>query len=135
MILLVDDDLATRNLIAHVLTDEGIDCLTAAHGAEALQLLQTASSRRPDLILLDLHMDTMNGRQFVAAYRQRPPPHAPILLLSGASEVVDVVEEVGANGFLQKPFNLDQMLTFVRRYLSPSPPSPPASPDPHARHA
>jgi CheY-like chemotaxis protein len=109
-VLVVDDDDGVRELITSALADEGYDVATARDGAEAL-----ASARRdpPALILLDIRMPVMDGRDFARAYREATGPHAPILVCTAALDGAETARAMGADGFLGKPFLLDELLGAV----------------------
>ncbi len=112
-VLVVDDDHDIRTLLADILLEEGWDVVTAPDGQTALE---RAQERRPDLIVLDYQMPYLDGPRFVAAYRQLPGPHAPIVLVTGAGDVVESAEEIGAQGFLKKPFDLEELIEMVQRF-------------------
>ena len=90
--LVIEDDQAICGLVTQVLADEGYHVLGAADGAEALQLLQEAGEHPPDLILLDWHLPDMSGSALAAAYRRLPPPHAPLVILTGADGGAECAE-------------------------------------------
>ncbi len=114
-ILIVDDDDSIRELVAMALEDEGYEVMTAAQGVQALQI---AAATPPDLILLDMRMPIMDGWAFARTYHQLPGPHAPIIVLSATRNGLAVAEEVGAAGYLAKPFELVQLLTVVGAHRS-----------------
>jgi signal transduction histidine kinase len=68
LVLVVDDEEDIRNILKSIITKQGYDVVTAAHGAEALAYLRTHA--KPRLILLDLTMPVMNGMQFIAERRR-----------------------------------------------------------------
>ena len=96
-----------------VLSGEGYEVMGAAHGAAALELIQ---QRPPTMILLDMRMPIMDGWTFARAYRQQPGPHAPIIVVTAAREAADRAEQIQAEGFLPKPFGLDELLALVGQY-------------------
>jgi CheY-like chemotaxis protein len=112
-VLLVDDDEGIREFVSLVLADEGYEVLVAPHGVVALELLETA---RPAVILLDMRTPVMDGPTFVGAYRGRPGPHAPIVVLTASRDAADDAAEIDADGYLAKPFELDDLLRLVRQY-------------------
>jgi DNA-binding response OmpR family regulator len=120
-VLVVDDDEAIRDVVTQTLIYAGCDVVCAADGTDAIRVL-CESRRDPfDLILLDWRMPTP-APQFVSAYRRLPPPHAPIIVLTAGSDPVEYVEEIGAAGFLRKPFDLDELTALVNRFAArPSP--------------
>lgn len=117
--LVVDDEPDIRTFVRLALEDEGYGVVTAANGTEALELL---GATNPSLILLDLRMPGMGGREFVAAYRERESLAAttspvPIIVVT-ASRLPEVnPEEFGASGVLRKPFDVDRLLESVARLV------------------
>ena len=87
---------------------------TAENGQAALDLLDQA---RPEVILLDLMMPSMNGRVFCESLSEAFRG-IPILLLSGSNDIDRAAEELGVAGGLRKPFDLDDLLEAVQRALA-----------------
>ncbi len=114
-VLVVDDDHDIRTLLADILLEEGWDVVTAPDGQTALE---RAREYRPDLIVLDYQMPYLDGPRFVAAYRQLPGPHAPIVLITAATSARQRAAEVGADAYLGKPFNLTALVDLVERYAA-----------------
>jgi DNA-binding response OmpR family regulator len=130
-VLVVDDDASIRDVATQALVYDGYDVLCAADGADAITVLAESQREPFDLILLDWRMPTP-AAQFVHAYRRLPPPHAPIVVLSGGDDLVEHVEEIGASGFLLKPFDLDALTEIVGRFAARLPKaSPPNTPLSH----
>src|SRR6266542_5630034 len=105
-VLVVDDDDHIRGLVALALLDEGFEVLTAADGQIALDRV---SEYPPDVILLDMHMPVLDGWAFAAAYGQRPEPRAPIVVFTAGGQAGPVAASIGADGFIEKPFDLDRL--------------------------
>ncbi len=112
-VLLIDDDEDLLDVVTLALADEGYHAVTAPNGAAAFVLLSQA---RPALILLDVRMPITDGRDFIRAYRQTPGEHAPIILVSAVNNLAEVAGEMGAEGHLAKPFELDELLKVVGRH-------------------
>lgn len=111
-ILVVDDEADIRDTIAELLADEGYAVEEASDGAEALA---KAKGCHPAMVLLDLMMPGMNGWEFRA--RQRDDPDLagiPVIVVSALGRVPGV----DAAGYLQKPFELDDLLSVVRRHAA-----------------
>ena len=113
-ILVVDDDADIQEMVQIALEDEGYEVTVAAHGMAALEILQQLT---PRLILLDMRMPVMNGWQFAQAYRERPGEHAPIVLLT-AADASTSARQVGAEGYLAKPFDLSQLIATVAKFAA-----------------
>ena len=107
-ILLVEDDQMLRDALGEVLVDEGYDVRLAAHGAQALDELDAVV---PDVIVLDLMMPVMDAYAFRAQQRERGiAPYARVLVLSAARQLDDAADRIGADTYLPKPFDLDEVL-------------------------
>ena len=109
-VLVVEDDLEIREFVAMVLAAEGYRVATANNGQVALDEL----GRGPfDLILLDMRMPVMDGWSFARVYRDSGGPHAPIVVLTAAHDAADRAKQVHADGYLGKPFEIEDLLAVV----------------------
>ncbi len=101
LVLTIDDDQFVRESLANYLEDFGYAVLQAEDGQHGLDVLGT---HRPDLILVDLRMPRMDGLQVLARVREIAP-EIPIMVVSGAGDIRDVVEALrrGAWDYLVKP--------------------------------
>jgi CheY-like chemotaxis protein len=107
-VLVVDDETDIRAAVSELLAEEGYQVLDAANGEEALQ---KARAFHPDVVLLDLMMPGMNGWEFRAQQKGDPElAQIPVIVLSALGRV----QGLDAAGYLQKPFELDDLLTAVR---------------------
>ncbi len=122
-VLVVDDHAPIREFVCAALEGAGYTVRAAADGAEALRL---ALETPPALILLDLRLPALDGRQFLAAYRRGPGPHAPVVLMTAVGDTEPDAAEAGADGHLRKPFKLADLLAVVGRYVPP-PARPPGA--------
>jgi two-component system chemotaxis response regulator CheY len=116
-VLVVDDDESILDFVREALEDEGFEAVTATDGAEALDL---ADRQPPDLILLDMRMPIMDGWEFARIYAERPGPHAPVIVMTAARDAADIATEIHAQGYLAKPFTLDDLLSLVEQYRRPA---------------
>ena len=112
---MVDDDAQVRALLTLALTDEGFPVVTAPNGKVALERVE---EHQPQLIVLDLHMPEMDGRTFLALYRLGRGPQVPVLLTTAGSNASEVAD-MGADAFIAKPFDLDDVGRTVRGLLVP----------------
>jgi len=108
-VLLVEDDNRIAELVETTLQDEGYGVTIAASATEAFAHLATQSV---DVILFDLRMRGMDGREFYALIRERGI-RAPAILVSAWSEVESVARSMDVP-FLRKPFELDELVEVVR---------------------
>lgn len=118
-ILVVDDDRDLLELIDVVLQREGYLVATATSGRDALEAVAQAM---PDLILLDLKMPVMDGWEFARTFHARYAATPPIVVFTAADVDQDCVAEIGAAGSLSKPFELDELLATVNRWVGGSHP-------------
>jgi two-component system OmpR family response regulator len=115
-ILVVDDDPVSRDGVAEVLVDEGYEVAVAADGQEAIALLL---SFRPDLVLTDLRMPNLDGIG-VLTHVKRVDPSLPVMVFT-AHTTIDAertAKQLGAQDYLNKPFNFDDMLTRIARVFN-----------------
>lgn len=117
-VLVVEDDPDLAALEAEVLKLRGHDVDVASNGREALEAAERA---RPDLILLDMKMPVMNGREFADEYRRREPSTPPIVVVTAADDAQRRAAEVGASGWIAKPFDPETLLDKVAALLSEPP--------------
>ena len=113
-VLVADDDIKNRILYCTVLTAEGHCVLSADDGAAALE---KALTENPDVILLDVTMPKLDGFEVCRRLRQNTrTAHLPILMITALSSKADRLSgiEAGANDFLSKPVELDELRLRVR---------------------
>ena len=103
-ILVVDDDPAIRMLLAELIQDEGHVAVTAEHGADALSQLDAGLV--PELIILDMRMPVMDGWAFARSLVERGI-QIPVLVMTAAQSARRWAEEIRADGYLPKPFDID----------------------------
>jgi CheY-like chemotaxis protein len=118
-VLVVDDDAELRLMMEFALADAGYTVWTAPDGQAALTMLTAPASPPPCLILLDMRMPRMDGWQFARAFRARDPGHTPIVVVTAAAEGSRRAADIGAQGHLDKPFDIDDLLRMVARHCSP----------------
>ena len=113
LVLVVEDEEGVRRVVERVLTAAGYGVLAASSGEEALSLLSGGSV--PDLLLSDVIMPEMSGKVLVELIRAKQP-HLPVVYMSGYTDDIVASRGIvnGAEGFLQKPFEADQLLESVR---------------------
>ncbi len=116
-ILIVDDDPQIRKMLIAVLADENYKIIECETGKSAARL---SVSAKPDLILLDLNLPDMNGRDVVKALREWC--HAPVIIISSNSADEDMIEllRLGADDYVVKPFNFDLLLARIGAHLRKS---------------
>ena len=114
-ILVVDDELPVRKLLAAMLIENGLACDTAAGGEEALRVME---QEPVDAVLADLHMPGLSGLQLLELVRPRYPEVA-FLVITGEDDVRVGIEAMknGADDYLVKPLHLDSVFTSLQRAL------------------
>ncbi len=116
-VLVVDDDGATRRLVAFALRRGGFEVLEAETGMAALEFVRTETV---GLIVLDMVMPGLSGTDVVQALRARPETATlPILLMTGSGDADSVIEGLaaGADDFVPKPVRLDELVARVNAHL------------------
>lgn len=113
-ILIVEDLKHVREMLEITLGFRGYDVLTATNGEDALKVLAT---NQPRLVITDILMPNMDGFSLVHQIRQMPKlSEVPIIFLSATytkAEDYDFAEKLGADKFLKKPYNVDDLLMAV----------------------
>jgi DNA-binding response OmpR family regulator len=116
-ILVADDEEDLRELVTYRLTRSGYRVIGAGDGQEALEL---AAERAPDLMVLDVMMPKLDGYELTRRVRaEEALSSIPVILLTARSQESDIDRgfEVGADDYLKKPFNPDELVARVRAVL------------------
>ena len=114
-ILIVDDEQSYRQLLSLVFDGDGHSMRTATNGREALQMLQGEPA---DLIISDVKMPDMDGIEMLRAVRETLPDLGVILMTAFASvETAREAFKLGADDFIQKPFDVEELKLIVRKTL------------------
>jgi putative nucleotidyltransferase with HDIG domain len=114
-VLIVDDEPAARKLLATVLKEAGVECISAASGEKALRILESVPL---DAILTDLRMPGISGMELLAKIRPRFPFLA-FLMVTGEDDVRVGIQAMksGAEDYLVKPLQVDLVLASLDRAL------------------
>lgn len=114
-ILIADDEAAMRRNLSDVLHEEGFETIEAANGTQALHL---AIERMPDLVLLDFKMPELDGLQVLKHIKERNSS-VPVILFTayGTSERPIEAMKLGAYDYVEKPFDLEELLLIIHRAL------------------
>jgi DNA-binding response OmpR family regulator len=121
IILVVEDDFDIRDLLQQYLEVSGYRVMVAANGLEGLSVLRSELSQI-GLVLLDRNMESMDGKVFldsISADEALAARKVPVVMMSAAGDV----NEGRAVAFLRKPFNFDDLLAVVGRFVKPSAPA------------
>ncbi len=113
-ILIIDDDQGLRELIRINLEHEGYKILQARNGQEGIGIVR---EKRPDLVVLDINMPIVDGIE--ACNRIREFSQVPILMLTARVQSHDVITglDQGADDYIGKPFNMDELTARIRALL------------------
>lgn len=116
-ILVIDDDLPLRGMLAAALRQHGFQVLLAGDGAEGQRALKL---HRPHVILLDLAMPNVNGWDFLQRLQETGHlGHVPIIVVSAHLRVdPQAVLQMGVSAILPKPFNLHELIDLIE-HLAP----------------
>lgn len=115
-LLVVDDDEDLLWLMTDVLVEAGFSVETAENGQKGLE---SVARRKPDLILLDMKMPVMDGWQFARELGNGDGQAVPIIVVTAADDARRRAEEIGAVGWLGKPFDIESLVAVVRRHVQP----------------
>lgn len=114
-ILIVDDEQSYRQLLSLVFEDDGNTIRTAMNGRQALELLEAEPA---DVIISDVRMPDMDGIEMLRAVRATVPDLGVILMTAFASvETAREAFKLGADDFIQKPFDVEELKLIVRKTL------------------
>ena len=113
VVLIAEDEEPIAQALAYLVEDAGYSPVVAAHGKAALEI---ALAQRPDLIITDLMMPQMSGKEFISALRAAlDSATPPIILMTAAGR--RYTDATGANALLSKPFDLSDVEALLERYL------------------
>ncbi len=113
-VLVVDDEPDLRELVALTLVDAGFDVVVARDGRDALVRI---AERRPDIVLLDMMMPIMDGRTLCRVLRA-DGGLPRVVVMTAADHAAQCARDVGAVGWLAKPFDIDELVLAIRRGLA-----------------
>jgi CheY-like chemotaxis protein len=115
-VMVVDDDVDLRSIMACVLDSEGLGVIMANDGQHALDLLERGQV--PDLILSDMTMPLMGGEELCAKLKENSKTKdVPFVLMSGQEDIEVQTQLMGASGCLRKPYQLEALTSLIKTYL------------------
>ena len=113
-ILVADDDPDILDAVTLILEDAGYEVQTTSDGAT----LRDVHSTAPDLLLLDIWLSGWDGKEVCAVLKSEERTRdLPIVLFSANKETERIAHEVGADDFITKPFELDELVQTIERHL------------------
>ena len=116
-ILIVDDELDALTALKIALEAENYNVVEAADGLSAIEKVK---SEKPDIVLLDLMMPEIDGIEVCKRLKSDPQhKHVPIIMLTAKGEINDKIEgiEIGADDYVTKPFNLNELKARIKMVL------------------
>jgi CheY-like chemotaxis protein len=113
-VLVVDDQTEIVDLIVDFLRDEGYNVYGVTDGVSALAAIE---AHPPALILLDMFMPHMTGIELWEYLQRQHLATIPVVLMTASPSAAENLLAQGATGYLAKPFDLDQLLACVARYV------------------
>lgn len=118
-ILVIEDHPDTLMLMSLVLQREGFTVTEASDGNDALQIID--GGLRPDLVLVDLRMPGCDGKEFMQRFRENPSfQRVPVYVTSGMGDLDQYTRDCGAQGYLEKPVDLDKLINKVEEAFAGS---------------
>ena len=119
--MVVEDDSSIRHLLHELLESEGYAVFGTPSGAEACEEI---TRELPDAILLDMRLADMKATEFLARCPALDTARPPIVMMSAASEDVDVPRSAGVVAYIPKPFDLDEVVRVVGAAIAMEPAKP-----------
>lgn len=114
-ILIIEDDAFIVEALSMVLEDEGYDIISSADG----EIFNDPILLYPHLILLDIRLSGADRRDICKWLKAHPDmKHIPVILISGNRDIEEIHQECGANDYLVKPFELDDLLKKVELFAN-----------------
>ncbi|HMH17638.1 MAG TPA: response regulator [Burkholderiales bacterium] len=116
-VLVVEDSIALRELFFRALKSPSNEVHLAENGAEAIHLIEKGLC--PQVILFDLTMPTMGGAEFLLNIRKSTnAKNAKTIIISGVHGLATKAKEMGVDGFLKKPVDLNMLCEQVKKYAA-----------------
>lgn len=115
-VLVVDDDNDILDVIRIILEDEGytVSTLNNARG-----IIDELTGNRPDLILLDVMLCGLDGREVCKKMKVNPTfKTIPVIMISASHNLNGVLDQTSADGFISKPFDIDNLISLVKSHSS-----------------
>lgn len=113
-ILVIDDDRSILEVVKIILEENGYEVSTISNASFIEKTLQ---NKLPDLILVDIWMAGYDGRDVTQQLKsQKETSHIPIIVISAHNETQKIAKDAGADGFLEKPFDIEDLLSVVQKH-------------------
>ncbi len=113
-IFVVDDDPGILEVITIILSDKGYIVTSISDGQ---QLFKELKKQTPDLLFLDIWISGSDGREITKKLKSdAETKDIPIVIVSALNETEKIAKDIGADGFLEKPFDIDKLLDIVGKF-------------------
>ena len=113
-VFIADDDEAICESLEMILEDAGYDSAYITDG----HLIDKVKKYKPDIVLLDIWMSGIDGRDLCKYLKNNvKTSHIPIVMISANSDTEKIAKEIGADGFITKPFDIDYLLDTISKYI------------------
>lgn len=117
-ILVIEDDKDIRDTIVYILQEEKYEVISS----ENSKILKSINTHKPDLILLDNWLtdwkSDANGQQLSKELKSNPATrHIPVIIISAVSNIKEIAEAGLADGYLRKPFDVNDLVKIVKQHL------------------
>ena len=115
-VLIVDDEASIRKSLSGILEDEGFNVISSSNGYEALKLIE---SEAPDIVLLDIWMQGMDGMETLKEIK-KDSPFLPVIMISGHGNIETAVKatKMGAFDLIEKPLSIDKVILAINNALN-----------------
>lgn len=115
-ILVIDDDLAILEVIKIILEEKGYKVATISDSTTVEKYIL---SHAPQMIFVDFWMAGLNGKKIVGIVKENTQTqNIPVIMISANHDVKQIAEEIQADGFLAKPFDISDLTTIVDKYIN-----------------
>ncbi len=117
-VLIIDDEVHIRKLVARMLKLQGFDVLEAINGQQGLDLLK---QHHPDVVTCDITMPEFDGFDFLKAVRSQPDiKDTPVIVVTAMGQEKEILRalEMGANAYLTKPFSASRLIKVINSHLN-----------------
>jgi CheY-like chemotaxis protein len=115
LVLVCDDDRSILEVTRAILEDRNIKVVCAV---DCDDIVNKARQHKPDLILMDLWIPNSGGEKATALLKQNPETASiPVILFSAVNNLENIAEKCGADGYINKPFELEEMVEIIESHL------------------
>jgi CheY-like chemotaxis protein len=115
-ILIIDNDTDVLNIMQEVLNYAGYEVVIKEHTDDIVHLI---TEQKPDLLLIDFILNGINGGEFCHRIKTNPQTSSlPVIIMTAYTKVLLSLGDYGCNGYLAKPFDLDELINQVNRLLA-----------------